>query len=304
MPTAPYAPSATAAPIIKWVGGKTKLLPELLARAPKSFGRYYEPFAGGAALFFRLASASKGPLRAVLNDANADLVTMYLAIQVETGPVITMLELHAKAHAADPQSHYYRVRDLWNKPGLDWSPARRAAAFIYLNKTCFNGLWRVNRSGGFNVPIGRPSKDGAAPRICDPGALRAAAAVLAHAELRQGYYQNAVSDAQAGDFVYFDPPYAPVNASSFTAYTDGDFGPDDQRALAGCARDLAARGVHVMLSNSDTPFVRSLYRPEDGFRVDQVMCGRAINSDGAKRGAVAEVIVTAGPGAAYATVDS
>ncbi len=269
-----------AAPVVKWVGGKTKLLPELLARMPTQFGRYYEAFAGGAALFFRVA-----PTRAVVNDSNPDLVRLYTTIANDVGSVIRRLEIHRAKH---DERHYYATRERWNEDHASWPDADRAATFIYLNKTCFNGLWRVNRSGDFNVPIGRYAD----PPICVPDALRAAQRVLSRADLRCGSYDAAVADAKAGDFIYFDPPYDPVTpTASFTSYTAGAFGPDQQRALADTARELVARGCKVMLSNSDTPYVRSLYK---GFRVDRVKCPRAINSNAAKRGDVDEVIATAG----------
>lgn len=278
---APLAlPAPVAAPVIKWVGGKTKLLPELTARLPERFGRYYEPFAGGAALFFRVA-----PERAVLSDSNADLIALYTAIATEVNAVIRRLQHHRDTH---DEAHYYQMRARWNENHTSWSNAERAAAFIYLNKTCFNGLWRVNRAGDFNVPIGRYTD----PPICVPDALRAAHALLARTELRCGDYAAAVADARRGDFVYFDPPYDPVTpTANFTSYSAVGFTADDQRALADLARTLVARGCKVMLSNSDTPFVRSIYR---GFQIDRVKCPRAINSNAAKRGDVDEVIITGG----------
>lgn len=267
----------SAAPIIKWVGGKTKLLPELLARMPERFNNYYEPFIGGAALFFRVA-----PQRAVLNDFNADLVGLYTAVKRDVASVIRQLEKHRTAHS---EAHYYETRTRWNDRELAWTSAERAATFIYLNKTCFNGLWRVNRSGDFNVPIGRYVD----PPICVPDALRSAQAVLAGAELRRGDYRTAIADAKKGDFVYFDPPYDPITpTANFTSYTESEFGQTQQRELAETAKMLAGKGVHVMLSNHDTPFVRSLYK---GFRIDRVKCSRAINSNASKRGDVDEVIV-------------
>ncbi|HWO18633.1 MAG TPA: DNA adenine methylase [Kofleriaceae bacterium] len=274
------APATPAGPIIKWVGGKTKLLPELLARMPPRFERYYEPFAGGAALFFRVA-----PPRAALSDSNADLIGLYTAVVSDVEAVIRKLEHHRKVH---DERHYYETRARWNDHDATWSPVERAATFVYLNKTCFNGLWRVNRAGDFNVPIGRYTD----PPICVPETLRAAQAALSRAHLRCGDYRDAIADAARGDFVYFDPPYDPVTpTASFTSYTAGAFGPDDQRALADTARALVARGCRVMLSNSDTPFVRSLYR---GFKIDRVKCARAINSNAARRGEVDEVIVVGG----------
>ena len=277
---APQVQEVVASPVVKWVGGKPKLLPELLARMPDRYGRYYEPFAGGAALFFRLA-----PRRAVLADSNHDLVGLYTAITKDVNAVIRRLELHRDKH---DEAHYYDTRTRWNDREVSWSTPERAAAFIYLNKTCFNGLWRVNRSGAFNVPIGRYTD----PPICVPEALRAAQHVLSRAEIRRADYRTAIADAKAGDFLYFDPPYDPVTTTAnFTAYTANVFGADEQRALADTARALVAKGCKVMLSNSDTPFIRSIYK---GFRVDRVKCARAINSNAAKRGDVDEVIVTGG----------
>jgi len=273
-------PDLVASPIIKWVGGKTRLLGELQSRMPERFGRYFEPFAGGAALFFRTA-----PRHAVLADSNADLIALYTAVQKDVASVIRRLQHHRDAH---DERHYYQMRANWNEHHDTWNRADRAAAFIYLNKTCFNGLWRVNRSGDFNVPIGRYTD----PPICVPDTLRAAHAVLAGTELRCVDYQAAVADAGRGDFVYFDPPYDPVTpTANFTSYSAVGFGPDDQRTLAETARKLVARGCRVMLSNSDTPFIRSIYK---GFTIDRVKCARAINSNAAKRGDVDEVIVTGG----------
>jgi DNA adenine methylase len=247
---------------------------------PERFGRYFEPFAGGAALFFRVA-----PERAVLADSNADLIGLYRTISRDVTAVIKRLAYHREHHS---QTHYYDVRERWNDREVPWSTADRAATFIYLNKTCFNGLWRVNRSGDFNVPIGRYTD----PPICVPEALRAAHTVLARAVLRCSDYRTAASDAVKHDFLYFDPPYDPVTTTAnFTSYTAGAFGPDHQRELAETARQLVARGCRVMLSNSDTPFIRSLYK---GFKIDRVKCPRAINSNAARRGDVDEVIVVGG----------
>lgn len=278
---APPPSPVSAAPIIKWVGGKTKLLGELSTRLPPLHGRYFEPFAGGAALFFHLA-----PARAVLADRNADLVAMYRAVAADHDGVARRLALHKDAHGRE---HYYQLRERWNDRGVSWSPLDRAAAFIYLNRTCFNGLWRVNRGGGFNVPMGRYTN----PLICDPPALAAAAAVLGRAEVRCADYREAVADAGPGDLVYFDPPYDPVTATAnFVSYTGDGFGPEHQAELAELVRELAERGCHVLVSNSDTPRVRALYR---GLRIDRVRCPRAINSDASARGDVDEVIVMASP---------
>ncbi len=274
-------PLPSAAPIIKWVGGKSKLLPELTSRMPQTFNRYFEPFAGGLAMYFRVVSHT-GAARSVINDGNPDLVGLYRVIATDVEALIRRLAIHRNLHN---EEHYYSVRARWNDAGVSWTTVDRAAAFIYLNKTCFNGLWRVNKSGHFNVPMGRYEE----PPICVPDALRSAAAALQGAELRCGDFRAAVRDARAGDFAYFDPPYDPVaTTANFTSYTQSGFSPDDQRELAELARTLVARGCNVMLSNSDTPFIRSLYK---GFQIDTVKCARAINSNASKRGSVDEVVI-------------
>ncbi|MBK9033240.1 MAG: DNA adenine methylase [Myxococcales bacterium] len=276
----PARPPSAAWPVVKWVGGKTKLLPEIVTRFPRTFGRYFEPFAGGAAVFFHL-----GPEAAVLSDRNADLIGMYRAVASDPDGVIRRLTLHQAAHDSD---HYYQTRARWNDRSVSWTTLDRAATFIYLNRTCFNGLWRVNKGGGFNVPMGRYKN----PSICDVETIGRASTVLKRATLLCGDYQAAVADAGPGDLVYFDPPYDPVTpTANFTAYTGDGFGPTHQQELADTVRALAERGCAVVLSNSDTPLIRSLYR---GLRVDRVKCPRAINSDPTRRGDVDEVLVLAG----------
>lgn len=260
-------------PLLKWAGGKARLLPELVARMPAAFGRYYEPFAGGAALFFALR-----PERAVLGDSCGALIATYRAVAASPEAVTAELERHRAAHSPE---HYYAVREQWNTAQLDG--AEHAAALLYLNRTCYNGLWRVNRGGAFNVPVGR-YRD---PLAGLGGRVAAAAPALARAELRASDYRAVLDDARRGDFVYLDPPYD----GTFTAYTPSAFGEADQAELAFEIRALAKRGVHVMASNADTPRIRALYA---GLRIDRVRCGRAINSDASRRGAVDEVIVTAG----------
>jgi DNA adenine methylase len=268
-----------AAPIVKWVGGKTKLLPELLARKPAKFNRYFEPFLGGAAMFFALK-----PNDAVLGDMNAALIGMYQAVANDVEQIIGMLGVHRNAHHRP--KYYYEIRDIWNEGGWIDDPSARASAFIYLNKTCFNGLWRVNRKGEFNVPRG----DYENPTVFDPDALRAASVALHKANLRKTAYDQTTASATAGDFVYFDPPYDPHSkTSNFTAYTKDAFGKDQQLQLATHARELRKRGCYVMLSNNDTAYVRSLY---EDFCIDTVQCGRSVNSKGDKRGKVNEVIIT------------
>ena len=269
----------TAGPIVKWVGGKTKLLPELRARAPKQYGTYYEPFCGGAAMFFALA-----PAVACLGDMNRALIDTYCAVREKVEDVITRLEEHKARHGK--ARYYYEMREGWNEGRWRADKVGAAAAFIYLNRTCFNGLWRVNRSGAFNVPKG----DYEDPPIVDPDNLRLAAKALQNARLLCNKYDATTAEAKEGDFVYFDPPYDPVSkTSNFTAYTKDAFGKEQQKKLAAHARELRDQGVQVMLSNNDTPFIRELYAD---FCVDNVKCGRSINSKGSKRGKVDEVIIT------------
>lgn len=266
------------APVVKWAGGKTRLLAELDKRKPMTFGRYFEPFMGGGALFFHLR-----PESAVLTDWNEDLVNMYECVAWNVESVIRRLQTHRRKHC---EEHYYATRTKWNDPKRKRVDVERAAAFIYMNKTCYNGLWRVNRKGEFNVPMGRYVN----PTICMPAQLRAASKLLQRCDLSSGSYIDGVSEAGAGDFVYFDPPYDPITETAdFTSYTSNGFGRQDQRELSELARELRDRGAHVMVSNHDTPFIRKLYR---GFKIDRVQVSRAINSNAKKRGAVAEVIIT------------
>jgi DNA adenine methylase len=271
-----------AAPIVKWVGGKTKLLPELRARLPKTYKHYFEPFAGGAALFFALE-----PKSAVLGDMNGALIETYRAVQQAVDDVVQELAVHRKKHVRE--EYYYEIRTAWNEDRWHSDAVGHAAAFIYLNKTCFNGLWRVNRKGEFNTPRG----DYKNPTIFDPAAMRAASQALKSTVLLDEGYAKTSAAAVKGDFVYFDPPYDPISkTSNFTSYTKDVFGDTQQEELALHAETLHRRGVHVMLSNNDTPFIRNLYK---GFCIDTVQCGRSINSKGDKRGKVDEVIITSYP---------
>jgi DNA adenine methylase len=275
-------PSPAPQPFIKWVGGKRQLLPELLARVPPKFGHYFEPFIGGGALFWALS-----PERATLGDMNERLTRTYNIIRDDVEAVITRLKGHAAAHAKNGEHHFYAVR----KIAIDAYPSAAVAAwFIYLNKTCFNGLYRVNASGQFNTPMGKYAN----PTICDEANLRACAEAMAYrATVMHTDFEKTVAGAKAGDFVYFDPPYAPVSASAdFTSYTKGGFDVADQTRLRDLALALKRRGVHVMLSNSSAPLIYELYAVSRDFKIEEVAAKRAINSKGSARGAVKEVIIT------------
>ncbi len=267
-----------AAPILKWAGGKGRLLSELEARLPSGdqIRRHVEPFFGGGAFFF-----GRRPDRAVIADVNPSLVGTYCAVRDDVEEVIRRLMPLAARHSIE---NYYRVRDRYNQAKNVEAPDR-AAMFIYLNKTCFNGLHRVNKKGQFNVPAGRYKN----PTILNADALRAASALLARAEIRNDGFESLLRYAKPGDFVYLDPPYAPVSeTANFTAYALGGFGTAEQEKLADVYRALDKRGCRLMLSNSDVPLIRDLY---EGFLVEQIMAPRAINSKGSRRGRVAEVIV-------------
>jgi DNA adenine methylase len=277
----PHDPVGAIKPLIKWVGGKTRVLPELVCRLPRAWRTYYEPFFGGGALFWHVE-----PPRAVLGDANADLMAMYQQVQDDPLGVSVYLQRFAQAHS---RTFYLDMRDRWNA-GLDCEPAERASMFLYLNRAGFNGLWRVNTAGHYNVPFG----DGKRSAFPSAHTLLRTAGVLAgsHARLITAPFATTVSGVRAGDFVYFDPPYIPLSdTSSFVAYDRGGFDDACQRDLAEYALAHAEEGAFVMLSNSDTPRTRELY-PEAAWRVDAIQVNRTVGADGAKRAPVGEVIIT------------
>lgn len=272
-----------ARPFLKWAGGKTQLLPQLRAAALPHIQTYYEPFLGGGALFFALQREGRFE-RAVLSDSNAELIAVYAQVRDGVEELIEALAVHQRKYraASDRADYYYRIR---GKRATCRVGA--AARLIFLNKTCFNGLYRVNSRGEFNVPHGSYVN----PKICDADGLRAAAAALQGVELRTADFAEALGAAHVGDFVYCDPPYVPLSeTASFTSYTAADFGPAEQQRLAAVAAEARGRGVDVLLSNSGHPEVAQLYR-EAGFRLETVEAARAINSNGAERGAVREYLI-------------
>ncbi|MSQ42040.1 MAG: DNA adenine methylase [Dehalococcoidia bacterium] len=288
------APRA-ARPFLKWAGGKTQLLDALVARSPRPAGAtYFEPFLGGGALFFALiADPERRPRRAVLNDLNRELITVFEAVRDDPERLAQRLEpLQRRYLAADDAGRaelYYATREQQPR-----DPLAVAVRLIFLNKTCYNGLYRVNRSGRFNVPHGRYRN----PRILDCEALTAASLALRDAELRCEDFEQACAGACAGDFVYCDPPFLPVVAG-FTSYTQADFGRDDQLRLKWCIDDLTRRGVRVMLSDSPHDFVQGMYEGSR-YRLERLPARRMINSRGDRRGAVDELVVTNYDPASYA----
>ena len=294
-------------PLLKWAGGKRQLLPALRPFYPDRFARYLEPFAGSAAVFLDLHNGGRLDGREVrLSDINADVIGCYLMVRDAPEETIAALAALEQGHRASPRAHFYEVRDArFNprrlaiharpEPERHYTP-ELAAMLVYLNRTGYNGLFRVNASGVFNVPLGRYG----AVRICHTQNLRRLSAAFNRdgVSLRVQRFDEALADASAGDFVYLDPPYAPVSqTASFTSYTAGGFGPAEQAALQRLVITMSRRGAQVLLSNSVTRATRDLYEanPEvrqAGLRAVTVPARRAINSRASGRGAVLEYVVS------------
>lgn len=279
-------PRPTPRPPFKMVGGKGRLLRELRKRVPARFDRYCEPFCGGAALFFDLYRSGLIPAdsRPVLSDADPWVVRTLRALRDDVDRVVELLAEHQRRHSRARFEEVRRALGAIEQLG----DAPVAAARVYLSKTAFNGLWRVNRAGEFNAPFG----DYAAPAILDEENLRACGRALRNADLVVSDFED-MRPGQGGDFYFFDSPYVPASATAnFTRYTPGGFSDADQRRLAAHARRLKEAGAAVLLTNSDTPLVRELY-PEPFWRVERVEArGNALNSDGAKRGRVGELLIS------------
>lgn len=272
-------------PYLKWAGGKRQLLPEIRKHLPPRDGVYYEPFLGAGAVFLDLQ-----PRKAVINDFNPQLILTYRVIRDNVEALIGLLEKHKKNNT---KAYYYEIRNLdRDREAFDrLDDTEKAARLIFLNKTCYNGLYRVNSRGLFNVPYGA-SKN---PAVCEPPALRAVSTYLNENDITIlcGDFAQAVKDAGAGDFAYFDPPYhSPGKAgkAGFTDYQAGGFDEAQQRRLGDTFLELTARGVKCLLSSSDTEFIRDLYSGHN-LEIITVQAKRTINSDSAGRGHVNEVLV-------------
>ncbi len=270
-------------PVVKWAGGKRQILEKLKANLPEKFNNYFEPFIGGGALLFDLA-----PKNATINDVNQELLAIYTCLKDDELYRLMLEELdkHEKNHS---EEYYYHVREWDRDPRFELEPLwKRAARAIYLNKSCFNGLYRVNAKGYFNVP----------------SAKKEHVVTYSKANMEEiheyfkddnvtilsGDFVEATRNAHEGDFVYFDPPYDSwEDKESFTAYSKFDFNKDDQRRLADCFKDLTNRGVKCMLSNHNTAYINELY---NGFNIQVIKAKRMINANAAGRGAVEEVIIT------------
>lgn len=278
-------PRPPAGPFLKWAGGKTQLLPALLKVIPRKIRTYHEPFIGGGALFFKLASDRRFE-RAVLSDFNKELVDCYKVVQSFPDELTARLREHWNQNWNTPE--YFKEMRSQDPESL--SHIDRAARTVYLNKTCFNGLYRVNKSGQFNVPFGKFGN----PSLFRSENIAACSYALNHfAALLCGDFVVAIDDAEEGDVVYFDPPYVPISeTANFAAYTSSGFDMNDQIRLSIAFKNIVARGGLPILSNSDTPFVRDLY---EGFELHVVQATRAINSKGDGRGTVGELIVVGRP---------
>jgi DNA adenine methylase len=295
-----------ARPLLKWAGGKRQLLPALRTFYPATFNRYWEPFLGSGAVFFDLHA--RGLLAghdATLTDNNLDLIACYRAVRDCPEQVIGELSRLAGSHERNGAAHYYEVRNERFNPQraalaasngeCRYSPAL-AAMFIYLNRTGYNGLFRLNSDGEFNVPAGRYAK----PRICDEVNLRRVATALGRAGviLDRARFDRTLDSAGAGDFIYFDPPYAPLSKTArFTSYTTDGFDADDQQRLRDVVVTLARRGCHVLMSNSTATEIAALYEDSGevkaaGLRCYKIPARRSINSNATRRGAVEEYVIT------------
>lgn len=283
-----------ARPFLKWAGGKSQLLPELSRRIPERFGRYHEPFVGGGALFFYLWNHNRLQRGAILSDLNPELIDCYRAVRDQVEDLIELLQI-LRPYATD-RDFFYEIRAWDRQPAFAQRPlVERAARTIFLNRTCYNGLYRLNNKGQFNAPFGYYKN----PQIVDSDNLREVSRALRHAELRVADFAAVLDQAQPGDFIYFDPPYVPVSpTASFTSYTRRGFDEAEQRRLAAVFHQLAERNCYVMLSNSSTTLAHQLYAKAR--EVDVVLASRKINCDGKRRGLVEELIACSFPTGALA----
>ena len=265
--------------LIKWAGGKKQLLEQFKKFFPKKIERYFEPFVGGGTIAFYLLKTHPEIKKIFLSDTNKELITTYNIVKNDVEELIKLLKKYKLKHNKD---FYYKIRaeDIKTLNSL-----QIAARFIYLNKTCFNGLYRVNSKGQFNVPIGSYKN----PKICDEKDLREISKFLKKDDIKVAQFYKATKKAKKGDFIYFDPPYYPIKKESFTTYTKDNFLGEEQKKLAKLFRRLDKKGCKIMLSNSDTDFIKNLY---EGYYLYFVKANRMINCDSTKRGKINEVIIT------------
>jgi DNA adenine methylase len=263
---------------VKWAGGKKQLLDQFKPFFPEKIERYFDPFVGGGAVAFFVIKHFK-PKEVFLSDINEELINCLNMIKDDVENLINELKILKQAHNKEA---YYIIRA---KNPKDLSKLQRAARFIYLNKTCFNGLYRVNSKDGFNVPIGSYKN----PLICSEEDLREISSLLQNIIIKKRQFYEIENEVKRGDFIYFDPPYYPLKKDSFTTYTKEQFLEKEQEKLKELFKALDQKGANVMLSNSDTDFIKSLYK---GYKIGTVKATRMINCDATKRGKINEVVVT------------
>lgn len=266
-------------PFIKWAGGKKQLLEQFIPFFPERIERYFEPFVGGGIVAFFLLKTHPEIKKIYLSDINKELIITYNVVKNDVEELIKLLKGYKNKHNKE---FYYRIR---SQDVKTLSKVQIAARFIYLNKTCFNGLYRVNLKGEFNVPIGRYKN----PLICSEKDLREISDFLQKDDIDAKEFYDAVKNAKKGDFVYFDPPYFPLRKDSFTKYTKAKFLEREQERLSEVFKELDKKGCKVMLSNSDTEFIKNLYK---GYYINIVKAKRMINCDARKRGKINEVVIT------------
>jgi len=271
-------------PFVKWAGGKRQLVEELKHSAPPGYKRFIEPFIGGGALFFALK-----PKNAYISDINEELINIYQVVRDDVEALINGLKTHEQRYLkGNAQEYFYTVRNADRQAEYaGWNKTEKAARLIFLNKTCFNGLFRMNSRKQFNTPFGFYAN----PAIVDEPNLRSCSKVLEKTEIAAAGFEHVVEISRKGDFVYLDPPYAPLSATaSFTAYNGEEFSLNMQKKLRDVCNQLDGKGVRWMLSNSHTDFVLDLYK--DRYHIRKVEAARAINCKAERRGKVPEVIVT------------
>jgi len=267
---------------IKWAGGKVQLINQFIPFFPKKIDRYFEPFLGSGAVFFYIIQTFK-PKEVYLSDTNEELINAYNVIKNDVEILICELEQHKKNHVNQGKEYYYSIRK--QNPN-DFDNLKKAARFIYLNKTCFNGLYRVNSKGEFNVPIGSYKN----PDVVQADKLRKISKLLQNVSIEVKSFEQVLKNAKKGDFIYLDPPYYPLKkGKSFTKYAKSNFLEKEQESLAEVFKELDKKGCLLMLSNSDTDFIKKLYPT---FHIDIVKANRMINCDATKRGEINEIVVT------------
>ena len=274
---------STPKPFVKWAGGKRQLISEIEKHLPQKFSSYFEPFLGGGALLFHLLSENKN-LKGHVSDLNSDLVLSYVTIRDNLGRLLKSLQKHSENYFSNSESYYYSVRESNPK-----SQVEKVSRLLFLNRTCFNGLYRVNSKGKFNVPLGRYSN----PNIVQEENLESVNQFLNHNKIiiKCQDFATTVEKAKKGDFVYFDPPYQPVSkTANFTSYTNGNFGINDLKRLAKVSNELAKKGVNVLLSNSSSKQVSDLFSKKD-WKIIKIKANRAINSDSKKRTGHFELLI-------------